>query len=128
MRAVPVQQIGDDGRHDIEPGTAVFRRQPPEGLSAEAARQHHAAAVNQRRQHRDDLRVDVIKRQHVEHAIRLAQIVRGASSKEAARWLGVSPRTIEFHRANIMQKLGAKNVADLVRIVVGNTESSEGDD
>jgi DNA-binding CsgD family transcriptional regulator len=58
----------------------------------------------------------------------LAQIVRGASSKEAARWLGVSPRTIEFHRANIMQKLGAKNVADLVRIVVGNTERSEGDD
>ena len=52
----------------------------------------------------------------------LAQIVRGASSKEAARWLDVSPRTIEFHRANIMQKLGAKNVADLVRIVVGNTE------
>jgi DNA-binding CsgD family transcriptional regulator len=38
----------------------------------------------------------------------LAQIVRGASSKEAAAWLKVSPRTIEFHRANIMQKLGAK--------------------
>lgn len=52
----------------------------------------------------------------------LAQIVRGASSKEAARGLNVSPRTIEFHRANIMPKLGAKNVADLVRIVVGNVE------
>jgi DNA-binding CsgD family transcriptional regulator len=45
----------------------------------------------------------------------LAQIVRGASTKEAARTLGVSPRTIEFHRANIMRKLGAKNTADLVR-------------
>lgn len=55
----------------------------------------------------------------------LAQIVRGASSKEAAGWLKVSPRTIDFHRANIMQKLDAKNVADLVRIVVGNFESSE---
>ena len=58
----------------------------------------------------------------------LAQIVRGASSKEAARWLKVSPRTIDFHRANIMQKLNAKNVADLVRVVVGNFERSRGGD
>jgi DNA-binding CsgD family transcriptional regulator len=55
----------------------------------------------------------------------LAQIVRGASSKEAARWLNVSPRTIEFHRANMMKKVGAKNIADLVRIVVGNIERSD---
>src|ERR1700730_4134625 len=48
----------------------------------------------------------------------LAQIVAGASSKEAARRLGISPRTIEFHRANILQKLGAKNTADLMRIVL----------
>jgi DNA-binding CsgD family transcriptional regulator len=48
----------------------------------------------------------------------LAQIVRGASSKEAARSVGVSPRTIEFHRANIMKKLDAKNPADLVRKVL----------
>jgi DNA-binding CsgD family transcriptional regulator len=47
----------------------------------------------------------------------LAQIMIGASSKEAARTLGISPRTIEFHRGNIMQKFGAKNTADLVRIV-----------
>jgi FixJ family two-component response regulator len=49
----------------------------------------------------------------------LAQIVRGASSKEAARTLRISPRTVEFHRANIMQKLSAKNSADLVRRVFG---------
>jgi DNA-binding CsgD family transcriptional regulator len=48
----------------------------------------------------------------------LAQIVAGASSKEAARRLGISPRTIEFHRANIIQKLGAKNAVDLMRIVL----------
>jgi DNA-binding CsgD family transcriptional regulator len=51
--------------------------------------------------------------------VTLAQIVRGASSKEAARTLGISPRTIEFHRANVMQKLGARNTADLVRRVLG---------
>src|SRR5712672_2222901 len=47
----------------------------------------------------------------------LTQIVAGSSSKEAGRQLGISPRTIEVHRARIMAKLGAKNAADLVRIV-----------
>jgi FixJ family two-component response regulator len=48
----------------------------------------------------------------------LALLVRGASNKEAGRELGISPRTIEDHRANIMGKLGAKNAADLIRIVL----------
>jgi len=48
----------------------------------------------------------------------LAQIAAGASNKEAGRQLGISPRTIEVHRARIMEKLGAKNAADLVRIVM----------
>lgn len=52
--------------------------------------------------------------------VALAQIVRGASSKEAARMLGISPRTVEFHRANVMRKLGARNTADLVRRVLGD--------
>jgi PAS domain S-box-containing protein len=47
----------------------------------------------------------------------LTQIAAGASSKEAGRQLGISFRTIEIHRARIMEKLGARNAADLVRIV-----------
>lgn len=50
----------------------------------------------------------------------LHQIAAGASNKEAGRSLGISPRTIEVHRARIMEKLGAKNAADLVRIVLTN--------
>jgi two-component system, LuxR family, response regulator FixJ len=50
----------------------------------------------------------------------LAQIAAGASNKEAGRLLGISPRTIEVHRARIMEKIGAKNAADLVRIVLSN--------
>jgi FixJ family two-component response regulator len=48
----------------------------------------------------------------------LEQFTGGASNKEAGRALGISPRTIEDHRANIMKKLGARNAADLVRIVM----------
>jgi FixJ family two-component response regulator len=48
----------------------------------------------------------------------LGQFASGASNKEAGRQLGISPRTIEDHRANIMKKLGARNAADLIRIVL----------
>ncbi|WP_275246951.1 response regulator transcription factor [[Pseudomonas] carboxydohydrogena] len=48
----------------------------------------------------------------------LGQVASGASNKEAGRRLGISPRTIEVHRARIMTKLGAKNAADLMRIVL----------
>jgi len=50
----------------------------------------------------------------------LRQITAGASNKEAGRTLGISPRTVEVHRARVMDKLGAKNAADLVRIVMGH--------
>ncbi|MCX2723616.1 response regulator transcription factor [Roseibium salinum] len=48
------------------------------------------------------------------------EITEGASNKEAGRTLGISPRTVEVHRARIMEKLGARNAADLVRIVLGH--------
>ncbi len=48
----------------------------------------------------------------------LGLVANGASNKEAGRRLGISPRTIEVHRARIMDKLGARNAADLIRIVL----------
>jgi FixJ family two-component response regulator len=54
----------------------------------------------------------------------LEQFTSGASNKEAGRHLGISPRTIEDHRANIMKKLGARNAADLVRIVMSAPRAS----
>jgi two-component system, LuxR family, response regulator FixJ len=49
----------------------------------------------------------------------LERIARGASNKETGGDLGISSRTVEVHRARIMEKLGAKNAADLMRIVLG---------
>ena len=48
----------------------------------------------------------------------LELITNGQSNKEAGRELGISPRTIEVHRARVMEKLGARNTADLMRIVL----------
>ena len=46
----------------------------------------------------------------------LAQVADGKTSKEIARSLGISPRTVEVHRSHIMGKLGADSLADLIRI------------
>ena len=55
----------------------------------------------------------------------LGRIIAGASNKEAGRTLGISPRTVEVHRARIMDKLGAKNAADLVRSCWGRRRRAE---
>lgn len=48
----------------------------------------------------------------------LDAIIAGETSKETARRLSLSPRTVEVHRAHILKKLGAKNTADLLRRVL----------
>ena len=45
----------------------------------------------------------------------LDQLVAGRSNKVAAYELGISPRTIEIHRARIMDKMNARSLSDLVR-------------
>jgi FixJ family two-component response regulator len=42
----------------------------------------------------------------------------GYASKAIAQALGISPRTVDAHRANILRKLNVKSVADLLRAVL----------
>ncbi len=44
----------------------------------------------------------------------------GYSTKEAAAALNISVRTAETHRASILRKLGARNVADIVKYCIRN--------
>ena len=46
----------------------------------------------------------------------VALVTAGLMNKQAAGKLGVSEVTVKVHRHNAMQKLGARSVADLVRI------------
>ena len=46
------------------------------------------------------------------------RLVSGRSNKVAAYELGISPRTIEIHRARIMDKIPARNLSDLVRVAL----------
>jgi FixJ family two-component response regulator len=49
----------------------------------------------------------------------LHQLVAGGSNKAMGRALNISSRTIEFHRANIMRKLGARSLTELLRVIHG---------
>lgn len=52
----------------------------------------------------------------------LQQIISGHSNKEAARDLGVSPRTIGAHRSRILIKLRARNAVELARAVFAGAD------
>jgi FixJ family two-component response regulator len=48
----------------------------------------------------------------------MSLLVDGRSTKIAAHELGISPRTVETHRARIMDKMRARNISDVVRIAM----------
>ncbi len=45
-------------------------------------------------------------------------LTQGKQNKAIAQDLGVSPRTIEIHRARVMEKMNAQSVAELVRMML----------
>lgn len=45
-------------------------------------------------------------------------VVAGLSNKAAAIRLGISPRTVEIYRANVMSKMQANTLSDLVRMAL----------
>lgn len=49
-----------------------------------------------------------------EHEV-MALLAAGNTSKEIGRALGISDRTVEVHRARVMEKMGAHSIAELVR-------------
>jgi two-component system response regulator FixJ len=133
LRRVKTMQLGAPvfmlaERHDVEDAVQAMKAGATDVITKPIDTEHFVRGV------RDALRQDV----HL-HAVEggrrgievrgfsqltprerevLQLITNGQSNKEAGRELGISPRTIEVHRARVMEKLGARNTADLMRIVL----------
>jgi RNA polymerase sigma factor (sigma-70 family) len=115
------------GHGDVPAARAAFRAQAVDFIEKpfEEAQLHAAidTAFGLERQRLDATelrRADAAKLSRLTERERevLEHAVRGLHAKEIAARLGISPRTVEVHRTRIMEKLGVRNIAELVRFAV----------
>jgi len=78
-------------------------------------RARESFAIHQQAANREALMAKLTSRE----AQVLERIVAGRLNKQIADDLGISIKTVEAHRANIMEKLNAGTVADLLKIALG---------
>jgi FixJ family two-component response regulator len=75
------------------------------------------ATNRQQLQQGDRIRDHLVSLTPREHEV-LKLLVSGKQNKVMAAELGVSQRTVEIHRARVMEKMEANSVAQLVRMVI----------
>jgi two-component system response regulator FixJ len=82
----------------------------------------HAAIGRSQRQENEQQEFKELKSRVASLSERQRQVMElaatGLANKEIAARLRISPRTVEIHRAWMMERMGARNVADLVRMVM----------
>lgn len=115
---------------DVATARAAFRSQAVDFLEKPfdnvqlCAAIETAFALEERRIQRDDgRRADAKKLGRLTARERevLEQAAQGLHAKEIGAALGISPRTVEVHKTRIMEKLGVRNVAELVRFAIAAT-------
>jgi len=52
----------------------------------------------------------------------MSHLIKGLHAKEIGEQLGISHRTVEVHKAHIMEKMGVRSVIDIVRLGDGTSE------
>lgn len=102
----------------VQAGAVDFLEKPIQG-AALLERVRRALALD-REWRKTQGRTLAIQQRHAKLSPREREImtltVSGLTSKEIARKLEISPRTVEVHRTHVMYKMGAANLADLVNM------------
>lgn len=126
-RGSPLQFIIITAHGDVATARTAFQAQAVDFLEkpfdhAELVKAIETAFAAEQRRLEDNLRHGADREKLASLTERerevLQLVARGLHAKEIARDLGISPRTVEVHKARIMDKLGARNVAELVRLAV----------
>lgn len=102
----------------VQAGAVDFLEKPIQGVALlERVRRALALDLEWRKTQGRTL---AIQQRHAKLSPREREImtltVSGLTSKEIARKLDISPRTVEVHRTHVMYKMGAANLADLVNM------------
>jgi two-component system, LuxR family, response regulator FixJ len=90
-----------------------------EALDQEALQHAESSTISEIRQ-----RVDSLTPREREV---FARVAAGQANKVIAIELGISERTVEIHRSQVMQKTQARNLADLVRMKIALEQANTGD-
>jgi FixJ family two-component response regulator len=123
-RSLPIVFL--TGRGDIRSCAEAMKEGAVDFLTKPVDESDLLAAVSRALGKASALEQEHIDRTRVESALSvltprerqvLEQVVAGRRNKQIAAELGTVEKTIKFHRGNLMKKLGARSVADLVRLV-----------
>ena len=95
------------------PQTALIER--IEAAFDQSRSQMDAAAQSQQQQ----ALFDRLTAREAEIVAHIVANPAATSSKDIAAWLGISPRTVDHHRARILEKLGIRSLAELIAMAKG---------
>ena len=81
-------------------------------------------STRRRRRERQEVQARIQHLTQREHEV-MDRLIAGKTNKSIAYELGISPKTVDFHRANILSKTGVSSVVELVRLTqkAGRVES-----
>jgi two-component system response regulator FixJ len=104
----------------VQDGAVDFLEKPAQGATLLERVRHALELDEEGRADRNGARA--VQRRHRRLTPReqeiMALVVAGMSSKAIAVKLGLSHRTVELHRASVMHKMGAQNLAMLVKLAL----------
>ena len=102
----------------LQAGAVDFLEKPIQGTTL-LDRVQRALRLDEEMRQAED-RVQAIQQRSERLSVRerevMALMVSGLTSKEIARELGISPRTVEVHRTHVMHKMAATNLPELVNM------------
>lgn len=77
----------------------------------------HETISARRNERRRQARLESLTARELEIVKLIVERPSGASSKEVAAHFGISPRTVDHHRARILEKLGVKSLTEMIALV-----------
>ncbi|MFT4026645.1 MAG: LuxR C-terminal-related transcriptional regulator [Novosphingobium sp.] len=92
-----------------------FAEEQVVNVLADAAAVAETVGSRRNREYMARKRVDKLSKREREV---LASVANGLSSQKIAEQLEISPRTVEIHRSNMLNKMGANNTSEAIRFAV----------